>query len=144
MLAARSAMVFLLGCIFVSCNYSSQETLSSTTAAGDSTRDDSAQIREAIVHAREAERQGTRGDAPELVAHAEAAFNFAKQAQKSQPTREHLREVTEALGQAIEEGRKGDAATAAERVRHAIMELLQAGDSRTSPTTTMPSVETGK
>jgi hypothetical protein len=142
-LMTHTAMFLMFGCILLSCSYSSQGTSSTSTSAFDTAKDNSAQIREAIVHAREAEKYGTRGDAQELVAHAEAALKFSKQAQKSQPVREHLREATEALGQAIEEGRKGDAATAAQRVHQAILELLQAEDAQASPTS-QPASDTGK
>ncbi len=128
-LTTQTAMILMLVFSLAGCSHPSDGRSSTATEAVAASTDDSGQqIREAIVHAREAEKFGMKGDAQDLVVHAEAALNFVNQSQKSGPTREHLRQANEALGQAIEEGRKGDAKVAAQRVRDALVELLQAED----------------
>ena len=130
---AHMAMVLVLGLSLASCSHPIEGSSSTATTAVEESNANSEQlIREAIVHAQEAQRYGTTGQPQELVTHAEAALSFAQKAQQSTPNRQHLREATEALGQAIEEGRKGDAAVAARWVHRATLELLQAEDVKSS------------
>lgn len=127
------ALVLMLGLSLASCSHPTEGRSSTATTASEASDNSSNQlIREAIVHAQEAQRYGTTGQPQELVTHAEVALTFVQKAQKSTPNRQQLREATEALGRAIEEGRKGDASVAAQWVHRATLELLQAEDVQSS------------
>lgn len=82
-------------------------------------------LREAIRHARKAERAGKRGDSDALVHHSWRALDRAKDAQRAGHN-ERVNDGVYALGEAIEHGEHEETEDATDHVRRAIMKLSQA------------------
>ncbi len=82
-------------------------------------------LREAIRHARKAERAGERGDSDALVHHSWRALDRAKDAQRAGHS-ERINDGVYALGEAIEHGEHEETEDATDHVRRAIMKLSQA------------------
>ena len=81
-------------------------------------------IQETLLHAREADAAGSRGDSQGLTTHSQNALEKANEGQRVGHN-ERLNEGLSALGEAIEHGRKDQIVGVTEHVKHAIMKLSQ-------------------
>jgi len=78
-------------------------------------------VREAIMHAKEAVEQGNQGHADVLVTHAEKSLEFAEMGGKNR----HLDEGIKHLKEAIEHGKAGHADVATTHVETALTHLTE-------------------
>ena len=79
-------------------------------------------VRDAIMHAKEAVDHGKQGDAGVLVTHAEKAMQYAERGGKNP----HLDEGIKHLKEAIEHGKAGHADVATEHAETALTHLTEA------------------
>jgi HEPN domain-containing protein len=82
-------------------------------------------IKEAISHTKMAIDEGKKGDAKQLVVHAEVALTHAEAAEKAKAN-PHTKQGIDHLKQAIATGKKGEADAATKHAETALMHLEQA------------------
>lgn len=82
-------------------------------------------LKDAITHTKQAIDEGKKGDAKQLVVHAEVALTHAEAAEKAKAN-PHTKQGIDHLKQAIETGKKGEAAVATKHAETALMHLEQA------------------
>jgi len=82
-------------------------------------------IAEAITHTKQAIDEGKKGDAKQLVVHAEVGLTHAEAAEKAKAN-PHTKQGIDHLKQAIDTGKKGEAAVATKHAETALVHLEQA------------------